>query len=211
MLRMFAQHSSPCACVTMAHAEHRRQKQHACSRRITNKRVADASPERSASHLKSCGACAQVAGLDSWLSDAQRADLLAFAALAEACLEPATLYTTWVEQHSYSSHTAVCPQRFVRITSIKALHVSPYLCATLCACVVLNLTATLSGPSSWLNCDAERVMSQLWSFVVLARARLSCKQRPLNSRGLERHGKAACWVHDILDWHLLEAHRSVGS
>ena len=50
----------------------------------------------------------QVSRLDEWLSDAQRADLLAFQALAEARLEPATVYTTWVEQHSYSSHTAVC-------------------------------------------------------------------------------------------------------
>jgi len=50
----------------------------------------------------------QVSRLDEWLSDTQRADLLAFQALAEARLEPATVYTTWVEQHSYSSHTAVC-------------------------------------------------------------------------------------------------------
>ena len=52
--------------------------------------------------------------LDEWLSDAQRADLLAFQALAEARLEPATVYTTWVEQHSYSSHTAVCALHSMR-------------------------------------------------------------------------------------------------
>ena len=57
--------------------------------------------------LYSCRFRLQVSTLDSWLSDAQGADLLAFQALVEARLEPATVYTTWVEQHSYSSHTAV--------------------------------------------------------------------------------------------------------
>ena len=51
----------------------------------------------------------QAPHLDSWLNEWQRADLLAFTALVEAYLEPATVYTTWVEQHSYASHTAVRP------------------------------------------------------------------------------------------------------
>lgn len=35
----------------------------------------------------------------------QRADLMAFTALVEAKLEPATAFTTWCEKQSYSSHT----------------------------------------------------------------------------------------------------------
>lgn len=35
----------------------------------------------------------------------QQAELLAFAALVEAKLEPATLYTTWCEAESYNRHT----------------------------------------------------------------------------------------------------------
>ena len=35
----------------------------------------------------------------------QRADLMAFTALVEATLEPATAFTTWCEKQSYSLHT----------------------------------------------------------------------------------------------------------
>lgn len=35
----------------------------------------------------------------------QRADVLAFTALAEAGLEPATAFTTWCEKQSYALHT----------------------------------------------------------------------------------------------------------
>ena len=35
----------------------------------------------------------------------QKADVLAFTALVERKLEPATAYTTWCEKQSYASHT----------------------------------------------------------------------------------------------------------
>ena len=49
--------------------------------------------------------------LDADLSDGQRAELLAFTALAEGQLEAATVYTTWVEPHSFSEYTRVQPTR----------------------------------------------------------------------------------------------------
>ena len=49
----------------------------------------------------------QVRDLDAELSDAQRAEALAFAALAAGPLEAATVFTTWAEPHSYSAHTRV--------------------------------------------------------------------------------------------------------
>ncbi len=60
----------------------------------------------------------QVPHLDSWMNEWQRADLLAFTALVELYLEPATVYTTWVEQHSYASHTAVRPAPDQSTTSV---------------------------------------------------------------------------------------------
>ena len=35
----------------------------------------------------------------------QKADLMAFTALARSCLEPATAFTMWCEKQSYSQHT----------------------------------------------------------------------------------------------------------
>ena len=49
----------------------------------------------------------QVRDLDADLSDGQRAELLAFTALAEGHLEAATVYTTWAEPHSFSEYTRV--------------------------------------------------------------------------------------------------------
>ena len=45
--------------------------------------------------------------LDADLSDGQRAELLAFTALAEGQLEAATVYTTWAEPHSFNQYTRV--------------------------------------------------------------------------------------------------------
>ena len=45
--------------------------------------------------------------LDADLSDSQRSELLAFSALAEGKLEAGTVYSTWVEQHSFSNFTQV--------------------------------------------------------------------------------------------------------
>ncbi|KAK9905474.1 hypothetical protein WJX75_000427 [Coccomyxa subellipsoidea] len=45
--------------------------------------------------------------LDAHLTTAQKAELLAFTALVEAKLEPATQYTTWCEAESYNRHTRV--------------------------------------------------------------------------------------------------------
>ena len=45
--------------------------------------------------------------LDADLSDSQRAELLAFTALAEGQLEAATVYTTWAEPRSFSEYTRV--------------------------------------------------------------------------------------------------------
>ena len=39
------------------------------------------------------------------VATAQKAELLAFMALIDAKLEPATAYTTWCERESYSRHT----------------------------------------------------------------------------------------------------------
>ncbi|CAL8472174.1 g11716 [Coccomyxa elongata] len=52
------------------------------------------------SYLRSHGS-----DLDAHLTTVQQAELLAFAALVEAKLEPATLYTTWCEAESYNRHT----------------------------------------------------------------------------------------------------------
>ena len=45
--------------------------------------------------------------LDAGLSPAQKAEAAAFAALVEAKLEPAVLWTTWCESESFSKHTQV--------------------------------------------------------------------------------------------------------
>lgn len=45
--------------------------------------------------------------LDAGLSPAQKAEAAAFAALVEAKLEPAVLWTTWCEAESFSKHTQV--------------------------------------------------------------------------------------------------------
>ena len=45
--------------------------------------------------------------LDAGLSPAQTAEAAAFAALVEAKLEPAMLWTTWCEAESFSKHTQV--------------------------------------------------------------------------------------------------------
>lgn len=45
--------------------------------------------------------------LDVHLDHSQRALCLAFSALIELKLSPATLYATWCEPESYSSHTRV--------------------------------------------------------------------------------------------------------
>ncbi|KAF8054985.1 MTX1 [Scenedesmus sp. PABB004] len=42
-----------------------------------------------------------LADLDAWLSPAQRAELLAFTALLQAKLDPATHYTTWLERRGF--------------------------------------------------------------------------------------------------------------
>lgn len=47
------------------------------------------------------------ADLDAKLDAQQRAQIIAFSALVERCLEPATLYTTWCESESFSKHTRV--------------------------------------------------------------------------------------------------------
>ena len=50
----------------------------------------------------------QIRDLDAELSNSQRSELLAFSALVETRLEAATVYTTWVEPHSFSTFTRVC-------------------------------------------------------------------------------------------------------
>lgn len=45
--------------------------------------------------------------LDRDLSSSEKADLTAFSSLAQNTLEPATLYTTWCENVSFSNHTQV--------------------------------------------------------------------------------------------------------
>ena len=45
--------------------------------------------------------------LDASLTPEQRAQLLAYTALIQAKLEPASVYTTWCERESYSLHTQV--------------------------------------------------------------------------------------------------------
>ena len=49
----------------------------------------------------------QKVDLDSRLSEAQRAQCLAFAALMQCRLEPASLYTTWCEWESFSKYVRV--------------------------------------------------------------------------------------------------------
>ena len=46
--------------------------------------------------------------LDERLSATQRAESLAFAALTQNRLEPATTYTNWCEAESFSKHMRVC-------------------------------------------------------------------------------------------------------
>ena len=46
--------------------------------------------------------------LDKRLSATQRAESLAFAALIQNRLEPATTYTNWCEWESFSKHMRVC-------------------------------------------------------------------------------------------------------
>lgn len=53
-------------------------------------------------HLKQ-----HVKDLDGHLSQSDRADLTAFCTLVQTCLEPASLYTMWLEAESYSTHTQV--------------------------------------------------------------------------------------------------------
>ena len=45
--------------------------------------------------------------IDAALTATQRAEVLAFSAAIESKLEPATVYTSWVEYESYASHTRV--------------------------------------------------------------------------------------------------------
>ncbi|GBF92589.1 metaxin [Raphidocelis subcapitata] len=49
------------------------------------------------SHLRKAGA-----DLDAWLSPAQRAEVAAFSLLVEARLEPATLWTAWLERRGFN-------------------------------------------------------------------------------------------------------------
>ncbi len=49
----------------------------------------------------------QTQDLDAELSVSDRADLTAFQTLIQTALEPATLYTLWVEAESFNKHTQV--------------------------------------------------------------------------------------------------------
>lgn len=53
-------------------------------------------------HLKAHGS-----DIDAGLPDEQRAELLAFTALCQTQLEPATLFTTWCEPESFNKYTQV--------------------------------------------------------------------------------------------------------
>ena len=52
-----------------------------------------------------CPSHAQVVDLDRGLTASQKAEAAAFAALVEAKLHPALMYTTWVEGDAFAQHT----------------------------------------------------------------------------------------------------------
>lgn len=64
---------------------------------------------------------ANIAHLDSWLSPAQKAELLAFSTLINSKLDVATHYTTWLEQRGFREFRKVGHQKHVEM-SITVTH-----------------------------------------------------------------------------------------